>query len=298
VDTTKSGTATVTVLSPTVTGVTVSPATVSVDQGGTQGFTATVNGTNNPAKTVTWTVTGGLSTIDIFGTLTVAANETAANLTVRATSTADTSKSGTATVTVNKRTWEALTGAVSINGTLQVGYSLTANTSNLKGSGAIRYQWKRGDSDSAEGTNISGATANTYALVPADQGKYISVTVTRAENSGSVSSAAVGPVDAAPANTSSLTGTVTVSDGISNETVSFTNTGALILPKNGNLTVTVNGAYQAYRWFIDNTADDETGKSLTLQGSNYTSGTSHRILVIVYKNGIPYSQEITFTVGN
>ena len=101
-DTSKSGTATVTVTTPsTVTSVTVSPATASVNKGGSVSFAATVTGTGSPSQTVTWTVEGGTaSTIDANGVLTVAAGETATTLTVRATSTLDTSKSGTATVTV------------------------------------------------------------------------------------------------------------------------------------------------------------------------------------------------------
>ena len=133
---------------------------------------------------------------------------------------------------------------------------------------------------------------------PADLGKYISVTVTRTENSGSITSDAKGPVAAAPVYSGGAELTVTVNNGINNENVSFSGTGPLTLPKNGSLTVTVNGAYQAYRWFINSVEDDEPGKSLTLQGADYAAGTSHRILVIVYKNGIPYSQEINFTVGN
>ena len=107
VDTSKSGTATVTVqntapVTPTVDSVTVAPDTATVTKGTTQSFTATVTGTNNPAQDVTWTVEGAndAGTSITGGTLTVAAGETAATLTVRATSTADTSKSGTATVTV------------------------------------------------------------------------------------------------------------------------------------------------------------------------------------------------------
>jgi uncharacterized repeat protein (TIGR02543 family) len=86
----------------TVTSVTVSPATVAVEKGTTQQFDATVAGTNNPAQTVTWTVEGGTGTTDIStsGLLTVNASETATTLTVRATSTVDDTKSGTATVTV------------------------------------------------------------------------------------------------------------------------------------------------------------------------------------------------------
>jgi hypothetical protein len=104
VDTAKSGTATVTVTIPiTVSTVTVDPATVNVANGGTQTFSATVAGTGNPAQTVTWTVSGNNragTTINAAGALNVAANETATSLTVRATSTVDTAKFGTAVVTV------------------------------------------------------------------------------------------------------------------------------------------------------------------------------------------------------
>ena len=88
----------------TVTGVTVAPSAVDVVKGGTQTFTATVTGTGSPATTVTWTVTGGITgtSIDSAGVLTVAEGETAATLTVKATSTVDTTKSGTATVTVTE----------------------------------------------------------------------------------------------------------------------------------------------------------------------------------------------------
>jgi formylglycine-generating enzyme required for sulfatase activity len=101
-DTTKSGTAAVTITSPAVSAVTVSPGTVGVTKGGTRTFTATVAGTGNPAQTVTWTLSGGGAgtTISSAGVLTVAANETATSLTVTATSTVDTTKSGTAAVTV------------------------------------------------------------------------------------------------------------------------------------------------------------------------------------------------------
>jgi hypothetical protein len=106
VDTTKSDTATVTVYAagskPTVTTVAVSPASPSVAKGGTQAFIATVSGTNDPAQTVTWSVSGGNAdtAISEVGLLSVAANESAASLTVKAISTVDTAKFGTATVTV------------------------------------------------------------------------------------------------------------------------------------------------------------------------------------------------------
>ena len=88
----------------TVTGVTVTPPSIiNVPRGQTQQFSAIVAGTNNPPQTVTWTVTGGIigTNINESGLLTVAAGEEIADrLTVIATSTADTTISGTAVVQI------------------------------------------------------------------------------------------------------------------------------------------------------------------------------------------------------
>ncbi len=89
--------------SPKVTSVTVTPGTIEVQKGNTQMFSATVIGENSPAQTVTWSVYGNGSsdtTMASSGTLTVATDETAEMLTVRATSTLDTGKYGEATVSV------------------------------------------------------------------------------------------------------------------------------------------------------------------------------------------------------
>jgi hypothetical protein len=105
VDTTKSGMATVLIgAPPTVSGITVSPETATVAKGETRQFTAAVAGTGTPAQTVTWTIveTGkaAQTAVNASGLLTVAADETLTSLTVKATSTVDTAKSGVATVTV------------------------------------------------------------------------------------------------------------------------------------------------------------------------------------------------------
>jgi uncharacterized protein YjdB len=111
-DPTKSGSVAVNVIipaTPTVTGVTVSPSGQSVERGRTIQFNASVTGTNNPSGSVTWrvssnaagtgSVTSGTS-INASGLLTISANETMTILYIIATSTADTSKSGSAAVTV------------------------------------------------------------------------------------------------------------------------------------------------------------------------------------------------------
>jgi len=237
---------------PTVTSVTVSPATTEVIKGGTQQFTATVLGTNTPAQTVTWTVTGGTggsTRMSSNGTLTVSANETVATLTVRATSTVDSSKSGTATVTV-----PALSGSVSITGTTQVGQTLTANTGSLGGSGTISYQWTRGDTATGTFNNItSNGTSSTYTLVTADQGKFIKVTVTRAGNLGSVTSAAVGAITF-PA----LSGSVSINNNtVVGQSLTATTTS---LGGSGNIT---------YQWTRGDTASATTGTNIG-NGASYT----------------------------
>ncbi|GAB6393049.1 MAG: leucine-rich repeat domain-containing protein [Treponematales bacterium] len=88
-----------------------------------------------------------------------------------------------------------LGGAVSITGTAAVGETLTAVTSGLTGqAGTLHYQWKAG-------TGAVGTDQNTYLVQTADKGKTITVTVTASGSTGSVASAAAGPVaDATTAN--------------------------------------------------------------------------------------------------
>lgn len=87
----------------TVTSVTVAPNPVSVSAGTTQSFTALVAGTNNPPQQVTWSLSGNNSIgtiISATGVLTVAGNESAASIIVRATSVHTATIYGEATVTV------------------------------------------------------------------------------------------------------------------------------------------------------------------------------------------------------
>jgi len=89
--------------SATPTLVSVSPSSVSIAQGGQQQFTATVSGNSN--QSVTWSVDGiaggnaTVGTIDSTGLYT--APSSAANHTITATSVADSTASGGATITVS-----------------------------------------------------------------------------------------------------------------------------------------------------------------------------------------------------
>jgi hypothetical protein len=77
----------------------------------------------------------------------------------------------------------ALTGTVTITGDAQVGQTLTANTTNLSGSGIITFQWKR------DATTVIGDNSSTYMVQDVDLDSVITVTVVRSGNSGSVTSA-------------------------------------------------------------------------------------------------------------
>ena len=86
-----------------VTSVSVTPGTATVNKGQSAQFAANVVTTGYAPKGVTWSVTGAeqtTSSISPDGLLKVAANEPNTTLTVTATSTYDSSKSGTATITV------------------------------------------------------------------------------------------------------------------------------------------------------------------------------------------------------
>jgi hypothetical protein len=103
---------------PTVTSVTVDPATASVARDGEVIFTAVVTGQNNPAQTVTWSVTGNAAAETVIsneGVLDVALAETATTLTVKATSTVNPSKFGTATVTVTVTAPPATVSTVTVS---------------------------------------------------------------------------------------------------------------------------------------------------------------------------------------
>ncbi|MGH9712510.1 MAG: hypothetical protein ACRD5M_04330 [Candidatus Acidiferrales bacterium] len=106
--------------------VSVTPNLVNIATGGAQVFTATVTGTGNPAKTVTWSVNGigggnaSLGTIVPNGATTAVFSAPATppsppTVTVTATSVADASKAGSASATINCSSTNAITpGAANV----------------------------------------------------------------------------------------------------------------------------------------------------------------------------------------
>ena len=104
------------------------------------------------------------------------------------------------------------TGAPTVTGTVQVGETLTADTSAIADADSLEnatfsYQWL-----SSRDTEIAGGTGSTYTLVDDDEGKVIKVRVSFTDDAGnneSLTSAATATVAARP-NTPA-TGAPTVS---------------------------------------------------------------------------------------
>ena len=96
------------------------------------------------------------------------------------------------------------TGAPTISGTVQVGETLTAETSGIADADGLTnasysYQWVRNDGSSD--TDIENARGTTYTLVAADEGQTIKVKVSftdDADNDERLTSAATGDVEARP----------------------------------------------------------------------------------------------------
>ena len=92
------------------------------------------------------------------------------------------------------------TGVPTIDGTVQVGETLTAETSGIADEDGLTnvvfsYQWM------ADDTNIQDATGSTYALTEDDEGKAITVRVSftdDANNEESLTSEPTGPVTPDP----------------------------------------------------------------------------------------------------
>ena len=107
---------------------------------------------------------------------------------------------------VGTRANSPATGAPSVGGTVEVGETLTADTSGIADANGLTnvsysYQWiaNEGNGD----TNITGATDSTYTLLATDEGKTIKVSVSftdDADNGEALISKATGAVAAAPNN--------------------------------------------------------------------------------------------------
>lgn len=189
---------------PTVTSVTVSPATGN----GSGTFVASVVGTNNPSQNVTWSASAGtINSVGVF--VAPAATASVQTITITATSIVDPTKSGTATVTIAAVVVSTVTSVVvsPATATGSVDFNaLVLGTNNP--SQFVIWQASAGNITS-EGlftapplTNVV-QTITITARSAQDNTKFGTATVTLA----SVTESAVTEVVLTPANSSMVGGT-------------------------------------------------------------------------------------------
>ena len=160
------------------------------------------------------------------------------------------------------------TGEPTIIGTLRVGETLTADTTDIADADGLtkvshRYQWVAGESD------IGGATGSTYTLTVSEQGKTIKVKVTVTDDAGNETtliSAATDEVDFAvqqQASNSPATGEPTIIGTLRvGETLTADTTG--IADADGLENVSFS-----YQWLADDAdISGATGSTYTLIDSD------------------------------
>jgi len=154
-----------------------------------------------------------------------------------------------------------LTGNVTIIGTAQVGQTLTADTTELDGTGIVSFRWEVGY------VHPSWATQQTYTVQQGDLGRTIRVVVTRAGFSGSVIGGPTAPVTAPE-----LTGSVRI-DGIAQ-------VGETLTANTTNLSGTGTLSFQ---WQVGYTAiPNATNRTFTVRQEDL----GRTIRVIVTRAGI------------
>ena len=123
-------------------------------------------------------------------------------------------------------------GAPTINGTAQVGATLTADPSGITDADGLTgasyaYRWIRVDGGTE--TPISGATSSTYVPVAADVGKQVKVEATFTDDGGNIETPESGPYPSGGTIIAAVVGSVSVRFGSSTYTA----------PEGGSVTVTV-----------------------------------------------------------
>jgi hypothetical protein len=233
-DTSKGGTATITITSsskpgPSVTSVNVTPSAISLQTGSKTTFSAEVDGSASN-KSVTWKAL--LGTITAGGAYTAPAK--AGTDTVSATSVADPTKSDTSTVTVTaaptKPTGPGVTGVsvtpAAISLRTGANTTFTATVSGTASNKAVTWKAKLG-SINAAGQYTAPAKAGAdivTATSVADPGKSdtSAVTVTAPPPPPpTVTSVTVSPATASSATGGTLTFTASVAGTVTNKSVTW-----------------------------------------------------------------------------
>ena len=162
---------------PTVTGVAISPSSVSLSQGDLQSFSAVVTGANNPPQSVTWALennTSARTTIDAAGLLTVGDDESG-SLLIKAYSTL----AGYAHVYGIAQVFLSHKQLISVRGvTVQDGEydgqprAYAGTPAYFDGSTNVTAQIEADIQISYSGATAAGATYGPTSLPPTNAGSY------------------------------------------------------------------------------------------------------------------------------
>lgn len=162
---------TLTVQHVPVTGVSIIPATHTMNAGETYYLTPDIEPDEATNQSVTWASSSpAIATVNGSGMVTAVGVGT---VTVTVT-TVDGGFTGTCTITVNP----APLISISISGDPHAGSTLSSVLDPATAAPTAIYQWQRADALAGPYQNISGAAASTYTLKNADAGKYIRVVAT------------------------------------------------------------------------------------------------------------------------
>ena len=259
---TSAATAAVAAANTAATGQPTIDGTVQVDQtltADTSGITDE-DGLINVSYSYQWIRNDGGADAEIAGangeTYTLAPDDEGKTIKVRVsfTDNADNEETLTSAATaVVAAANTPATGQPTIDGTVQVGKTLTADTSAIDDADglvnvAYSYQWLR--NDGSADAEIAGANGETYTLAPDDEGKTIKVRVSFTDNADneetltSAATAAVAAANTAATGQPTIDGTVQVGKTLTADTSAIDDADGL-----------VNVAY-SYQWLRNDGNDD------------------------------------------
>ena len=256
---------------PVISGTTQVGETLTADTTGI----ADADGLSGATFTYQWIANDGSADTDIQdatdSTYTLVADGEGKTVKVRVSFTDNAGNvetlTSTATNSVAARPNSAATGAPTINGTVQVGETLTADTSGIGDADGLNnvsysYQWVANDGTSD--TDITDATDSTYTLAAADEGRTVKVNVSftdDADNEETVTSAATATVAARPNRPATgapiIGGTVRVGETLATDVLGIADEDGL------------ENATFSYQWISNDGTTDadiqgETGGTYTL----------------------------------
>ena len=254
---------------PVITGIAQVGQTLTADTSGI----ADADGLDSATFSFQWVFNDGIADTDIAGatgsTHTLVSDDEGRTIKVRVSFTDDAGNDETLTSTATETVRFAVqqqianspaTGTPTITGTVQVGETLTADTTSIADtdglSGAtFSYQWVV--NDGTADTDIVGATGSTYSLAASDEGKAIKVRVAFTDDSDNDETLTSGATAAvASQNSPVIEGVVRVGETLTVDTSGIANLDGL------------SGVTFSYQWISnDGTTDmDITGAT----GSTYT----------------------------